>query len=346
MDNLIANNLIASHSQLATFRRCPREHHHRYVDRVEAVGSAEPLEAGKRIHGALGAFHRGETSEPWDLLDKPLERALMRGYVARWSESSLNVTQTDVTFTISIGGIRMVGELDAIGDYEGARMIVEHKTSSEDISPGSAYWRRVTTSDAQVSTYLYASAQLGLGAERILYDVLRKSALRGKKGESDTELEVRALEDMIARPEHYFQRAEITRLADEHAAFERDIAGTVRLLLATVDNAEPAPRNPDSCQKFGRECDFYSVCFTGGSINDDSRFKQRLARKGDFTGGGVAAAGVDLRASGNGENHASGERAAGADYRLRPGSRPDERGADSGAELVVGEPQPDTQYQF
>lgn len=340
------DNLIASHSQLATFRRCPREHHHRYVDRIEAVGSAEPLVAGKRIHGALGAYHRGETAHPWVALDKPLERALMRGYKARWEGSSLAVAQTDIPFTISIGGIRMVGELDAIGDYEGARMIVEHKTSSEDITPGSAYWRRVTTSDAQVSTYLYASAQLGLGAERILYDVLRKSALRGKKGETDAELEERAVDDMIARPEHYFQRAEITRLADEHEAFERDIAGTARLLQATVDDAQPAPRNPDSCQKFGRECDFYSVCFLGGSINDDSRFKQRLARKSDFANGGVASADTSLRPAGNGQDDPSGERAAGADNRLRPGRGSDVGSADSGAVVVGGESGPDTQYRF
>ena len=340
------NNLIASHSQLATFRRCPREHHHRYVDRIEAVGTAEPLVAGKRIHGALGAYHRGETSEPWEALDKPLERALMRGYVARWAGSALTVTQTDIPFAISIAGIRMVGELDAIGKYEGARMIVEHKTSSEDITPGSAYWRRVTTSDAQVSTYLYASAQLGLGAERILYDVLRKSALRGKKGETDAELEQRALEDMIARPEHYFQRAEITRLADEHEAFERDIAGTVRLLQATVDGAQPAPRNPDSCHKFGRECDFYSVCFTGGSINDESRFRARLARKGDFAGGGVASADTGLCPAGDGQDDPSGVGTEGAHHRLRPGSRPDIGSADSGPVVVGGQPQPDTQYRF
>lgn len=343
MDN---HNLIASHSQLATFRRCPREHHYRYVDRIEAVGSAEPLEAGKRIHGALGAYHRGETTEPWEALDKPLERALMRGYVARWAGSSLAVSQTDIPFSISIGGIRMVGELDAIGEYEGARMIIEHKTSSEDIAPGSAYWRRVTTSDAQVSTYLYASAQLGLGADRILYDVLRKSALRGKKGETDDELELRALEDMSARPEHYYQRAEITRLADEHAAFERDVRGTVRLLLATVDGAQPAPRNPDSCQKFGRECDFYAVCFLGGSINDNSRFRARLARKSDFAGGDTPASDTGLCPAGNGKNHASGERAEGVDNRLRPGSRPDIGGADSGPVVVVGEPELDTGYRF
>ena len=337
------NNLIASHSQLATFRRCPREHHHRYVDRIEAVGSAEPLEAGKRIHGALGAFHRGETTEPWLALDKPLERALMRGYVARWAGSSLAVTQTDVTFSISIGGIRMVGELDAIGDYEGARMIVEHKTSSEDITPGSAYWRRVTTSDAQVSTYLYASAQLGLGAERILYDVLRKSALRGKKGETDDELELRALADMAERPEHYYARASIVRLDEEHAAHERDVAGTVHLMQAA---REFAPRNSDSCQKFGRECDFFSVCFEGGNLNDESRFRARLARKGDFTGGGVAAADTGLRPAGDGQNDASGERAAGADSRLGPRSGPDERGAHRGTDVVVGEPEPNQGYRF
>ena len=336
--------MTVSHSELACFRRCPREHHYRYHLRVESTATGEALQAGKRVHAALGAFHRGETAEPWVGIEKPLERALMRGYVARWAGSGVVVERTDIPFVVSIGGVEVVGELDGIGvDVDGARVIIEHKTTSEDIAPGSAYWRRVVNSDAQVSTYLYASAQLGLGAERILYDVLRKSALRGKKGESDDDLELRALADMAERPEHYYARASIVRLDEEHAAHERDVAGTVHLMQAA---REFAPRNSDSCQKFGRECDFFSVCFQGGNLNDESRFRARLARKGDFTGGGTSAADTGLRPSGDGKNDASGERAAGADSRLGPRGGPNERGADSGAVVVVGEPEPDSGYRF
>lgn len=54
-----------------------------------------------------------------------------------------------------------------------ARVVVEHKTTSADITPGSPYWRRLTL-DAQVSLYLG-------GAGSLLYDVIRKPTLRPLK---------------------------------------------------------------------------------------------------------------------------------------------------------------------
>lgn len=331
-----------SHSQLACFRRCPREHHYRYVDRVEPVTVAEVLTTGKAIHAAMGAWHRGEASEPWTMLEKPLERALMRGYVSRWVNAPLQMLRTDVPFTVEIGGVQVVGELDGIArTSDGEVVIVEHKTTSEDIAPGSAYWRRVIHVDAQVSTYLYASKVLGLGAERIVYDVARKPALRGKKSETDADLEVRALDDIAARPEHYYSRALVTRLEDDHRAHERDVSGVVRLMLAGE-----SCRNTDSCFKFGRECDFFSVCFEGGSIHDESRFRARVARKGDFSGEGRAASGSGVRAAGDRENDTGRVDSGGADSRLGPGGGPDERTQDRRPDDVDGELGAGPRYQF
>lgn len=50
------------------------------------------------------------------------------------------------------------------------RLVVEHKTTSADITPGSPYWRRLAL-DAQVSLYLG-------GAGSLLYDVIKKPSLR------------------------------------------------------------------------------------------------------------------------------------------------------------------------
>lgn len=57
-----------------------------------------------------------------------------------------------------------------------ARMI-EHKTSTEDIGPGSAYWQRLIL-DNQISNYNTGLRALGYEPIDILYDVAKRPALR------------------------------------------------------------------------------------------------------------------------------------------------------------------------
>jgi len=56
-------------------------------------------------------------------------------------------------------------------------LVVEHKTTMLDIGPGSDYWRRLTL-DNQVSNYLRGAKSLGFETSSVLYDVVRKVALR------------------------------------------------------------------------------------------------------------------------------------------------------------------------
>ena len=150
-------------------------------------------------------------------------------------------------------------------------VIVEHKTTSSDISPGSSYWRQVSATDLQVS--MYAAAFPGA---TILYDVIRKPDLEhsqvpllddrwlpivldchgarvykttGDKGprktgdkdkgyvlqtrpETDDELVARCLAAMAEDPDRYFQRHIIVRLEHEHAAFAEDVVSNNALRKA------------------------------------------------------------------------------------------------------------------
>lgn len=56
-------------------------------------------------------------------------------------------------------------------------VVVEHKTTAQDIGPGSPYWRRLTI-DGQVSNYLRGARGFGVHTRTVLYDVVRKVALR------------------------------------------------------------------------------------------------------------------------------------------------------------------------
>lgn len=290
---------LVSHSQLATWRRCPREWHYRYqLERAPRAPAAPALLAGKAIHAALGAYHRGEPYEVEDVM----HRAMMRGYVARWGDEP-RATRTDIPFKVDLGdGISVRGEFDGLGDG----FVIEHKTSSEDISPGSAYWRKVLQVDAQVATYLHAAQSMGI--DRIVYDVLRKPALRLGKKETPEAFETRICEDIAARPDHYYQRATVVRLEAEREEYVSDVRGTVFLMRTGA-----TPRNVDSCQKWGRDCDFFGVCTGEVSINDDSKFMGRISPNRGETS--LAESG-NLRGAGSGKIDPSGGDAAPGVYRF------------------------------
>lgn len=55
--------------------------------------------------------------------------------------------------------------------------VVEHKTTSLDIGPGSQYWRRLTLDD-QVSNYVAGARALGHEPRGVLFDVVRKVNLK------------------------------------------------------------------------------------------------------------------------------------------------------------------------
>lgn len=54
--------------------------------------------------------------------------------------------------------------------------IIEHKTTSLDITPGSKYWRKLTL-DSQVSNYVSGVRTLGIDPIGVVYDVIRKVTL-------------------------------------------------------------------------------------------------------------------------------------------------------------------------
>jgi len=260
--------VLVSHSQLSTYRTCPRKWKHVYVDRRVPRGpKAEALRIGSSIDEAL---------KTGTLPDDPAERAMILGWQARWRDSGLTIDEVDVYFTHTVSpGIEVNGEIDAIGtDANGQRVAIEWKTTSYDIAPGSQYWKRVMLIDPQVSTYLAASRR-ELGIAQVVYDVLRKPALRLSKKETPDEFHTRCLEDIAARPEHYYQRNVIVRLEADHREFVRDVVGTVHLM-----QTGETPRNPNSCFLF-RECEYFGVCAGGVRLDDDNIFMDRKSSHGN-----------------------------------------------------------------
>jgi PD-(D/E)XK nuclease superfamily len=276
---------VVSNSEIATFQRCGREHFFAYgLRRARRTYEREALTRGKAIHKAVGEFQRGEPVDYSGL--RPDDRALVRGYCAYYGgkdgrDRQIETTQTDKGFQITIGQIQVVGEFDLIGVKRdsGRKAIGEHKTSSEDISPGSSYWRKVANTDRQVSLYLIASKQKGWGQAEVLYDVLGKTKLRQGKNESEEAFEERVLKDIVENPSKYYVRATLVRLEHEHEAHIRDLKGVVHLMQRAREMGPDVPRNTDSCFRWGKPCEFFPVCGGGADIMDDRLFEPKKSSR-------------------------------------------------------------------
>lgn len=125
------------------------------------------------------------TTDPFELARA---EEMLIGYSARWYEEPLEWLSVEAEFDAPLVNpdtgaasrtFMLGGKLDAIArDRRTDRvLVVERKTSSEDLSDGSLYWRRLLL-NSQLSTYMVGARALGFEPGGTLYDVLGKPGIR------------------------------------------------------------------------------------------------------------------------------------------------------------------------
>lgn len=154
--------------------------------------------------------------------------------------------------------------------------LLETKTTSEDISAGSSFWKR-TVLDPQLSLYLPALRVMGYDPRGAVYDCLKKPGQRpSAKGETAENYGKRCLEAIGEKPDKYYARGVVVRLeADIHEA-ATDVWNTASQ-MREAKRLNVWPKNPDSCMAWSRECDYLGVCSGMADINDPIMFKHESA---------------------------------------------------------------------
>ena len=273
--------MATSHTEFVTWRRCPREWFFSYVLYREPLVTPKPLEVGRRVDTAIKSAMLGNVPDFSQL--EPDERALVVGHTWRW-KGTLDVERVDIPFRVRLGSVEVMGEIDAIGVLRsssagigavGRRVLVECKSTSADIHLGSGYWKQIAHVDPQATIYLAAAEQLGLAEPFLVWDALHKPTYRQKQSETDDAFSERVLGEISADMPRYYQRVEIVRHDEEHAAAVRDIEGHVHLMQVARMQLKEVPRNVDSCFKWGRECPFFAVCSGATTIDDPLRYKNK-----------------------------------------------------------------------
>lgn len=316
---------VLSDTRMKTWRRCQREHYYAYVLGRIPVRDAEALGFGKLMHLALEAWW-GATKDrlfwamttiasatstadnPFTPFDRVHAEELMLGYDTRWGADQWETIAVEQEFRFPLlhpnygtpsYAWELGGKIDVVARRsDGAIVIIEHKTSSGDFTPGSSYWTRLRL-DGQVSVYFRAAQALGYDVEECVYDVIGKSgkeqlratptdrrkyrrdgeiyASQRERDETAEEYRQRVREDICSAPSEFYQRGSVVRLDRELAEFDLELWATAYAI--SMSNMQGiAPRNPDACQRYGGLCPYFAVCTGAADIDDQNLFKAKDAK--------------------------------------------------------------------
>ena len=307
---------VITNSECKNFRTCERLHYYKYIRGYRPRAKPQPLLFGSAFHNALEAWWKtagdlgaaleaiGDTLTKYDQVKA---QELMRGYHWRWVDEEFTGLGVEEEFRKTIVhphtgaelDTPLGGKVDAIARVGDRVMLPEHKTSGEDITPGSLYWRALL-GDTQITGYIYGVEALGYKPEGVLYDVIWKGTVKPKLAtpteklkykkngelyatcrlddEDPEDYRERLQEDIGEKPDRYYRREELIRLPHEMEEARLDLWETAsrieRRRLAVLQDPPPhIPRTSESCRNYGRLCDFHGVCYEGESL-DSTRFEK------------------------------------------------------------------------
>lgn len=312
------SNLL-THSRIQTFKTCPKLHFYKYELGVRPKEDSRSLRFGTAMHAMLEKIGLGASREDaiaagalvldggnLDAYDAAIEHetfvSLAACYFWHWSREEVpaelkpvKYIETEKVFRLPIFNphtnkstpiFEQAGKRDAIVQTaDGATVIMEHKTTSDSIEPGSDYWKRVQI-DYQISMYLAAALQEKKSvANEVLYNVIRKPTIRPYQAtppdkrkfkadgtlyanmrmadESPADWGARLRADIAERPDFYFARQRVVRLSEDLHEFEEDL-WTVQQQIRQRQLEQRWPRNTAACVGFGR-CPFLDHCRYGVS---------------------------------------------------------------------------------
>ena len=122
--------------------------------------------------------------------DNAKAQALIVGYDEKWRDafSNYRVMEVEVEFSFPLLNPKTkgqskkfdeAGKMDAVLQHRRSNrfVVLEHKTTSDDIDPGSDYWSRLRM-DTQCSKYILALHARGMETGNLLYDVIHKPSTR------------------------------------------------------------------------------------------------------------------------------------------------------------------------
>lgn len=312
---------VLTYSALNTFRNCPRKYKHRYLDHLRRPERPDALAFGSVVHGALELWYRQAVDMPtvtrlyrvFDYIDAQfpqregdekqkhqwhLARAMFAGYVDRYEQEEFEVVEVEKEFQAEIRNpvtnrlsqtFTIAGKADGIVRVSGELYLLEHKTASAITSD---YLDRLWT-DTQIALYSHYLRELGYPIVGVIYNVLLKTRLKQKAGETEQEFEARRAElaaknksgrstakrqlpetdeEFRARLHGWYSQPsafhrERIYLSDDRMAMLQDEVWEITQQYLDAKRRGKWLLNTSNCFSFQRPCEYLPYCQSGFSPN-------------------------------------------------------------------------------
>ena len=187
------NKTIITASSMTKWLTCQRAYFYRYICGFVKVRESDALRFGTAWHKAMESRARGKdfndcyadaiTGTDIDPHVAGMLYGMLQAYWEKYAVEHCDM-QPEQEFVIPIKGnykFAMAGKMDCIGkDIDQLLVLTEHKTTSESVEPGSQYWERLRF-NIQMLTYVWACSILVVTPKSVVYDVVKKTAIRPKE---------------------------------------------------------------------------------------------------------------------------------------------------------------------
>jgi len=307
---------ILTYSSLNTFRNCPCKYRLRYLECLRGLEKPDTLAFGSVIHRGLEVWYRLLTDphrlmKVLDSLDAEyadragdeaqkqkwhLARAILTGYVRRYPSEDFEVVEIEKEFGCPIRNpetvrtsqtFTMAGKVDGIVRLGGELYVLEHKTAA---SLTGDYLDRLW-SDTQIAMYVCYLRDLGYPVVGVLYNILLKSKIKQRAGETEEEFQARRavlaaknksgkstakrqlpesdedyqgrLADWYSKPEA-FHREKIY-LSEDRLAMVQDEVWEVTQQYLDAKRRGKWLMNTSNCFSYQRPCEYLPYCRSGFS---------------------------------------------------------------------------------
>lgn len=231
-------------SKAKLFKACRRKYELRYVYGMKPQTDAASLETGKSYHQKLEELYK---TGDIDVSDFSKESAMAMAY-KKYIYPCFAVHKSEVWMSKNMDDENVfVGIADGIAD-DGR--LVEHKTTSSDISEGGEYEYNLQW-DEQTLAYAMLT-----GENEFYYTVCKKPTIRKKKDESEQEFFLRMCEWYDTDTENKIRYFLVKRTNKEVEEFKESLSK----LFKEINTCDNYYKNTQHCNCWGRRCEYSQIC--------------------------------------------------------------------------------------